>query len=363
MNQKNAYEISATSSIETADFNLFVSQTEDYPSLKAHDWYSVELGENSLQLSTNEEAMFLFICVANDSSNSISCILDVKISKGGDTDEPMEEVLDHIDEVQCVNCRVWIGKSKIPLHSAFCERKNAFCEICEKVLLKTDFAEHWHCTDCPDSKVHLALFNIQIARHVSGKDKHLRMIHTHIDCDCGLQFPLPEYSIHKRMDCTESVVECRFCHLLRKVYNHILTFYIKKRGALSSSAKDLILGSGLNEHESECGARTIDCFQCGKAIQLKDVSHHMSGHKHQKIFKDRQKPTFTGCPNAACSNHLPTQKNTLSLCQSCFNPFWSSRDDPGLKKLQQRIVEQVHKQLTIGCDFTSCSNEVSLYNI
>jgi hypothetical protein len=180
------------------------------------------------------------------------------------------------------------------------------------------------------------------------------MIHTPIICECGLSASLQEYSIHKKMDCPESLIECRFCHLLRK------------RGALSKSAKDLILGSGLNEHESECGARTIDCAKCGKAIQLKDVALHMGislililgGHAQQKLFEDRKSPTFKMCPNSACSNHLPTQKNILGLCQQCFNPFWSSRDDPGFKKLQQRIVEAVHNQLTVGCVYASCFNEV-----
>jgi hypothetical protein len=137
---------------DTADFNLFVSQTEEYPSLMAHDWFSVEMGENSIQLSTNEEASFLFICIANDSSISISCVLDVKIVQGIN-DESMDVVSDHTDEIQCNNCRVWINKGKSALHSAFCERKNAFCEVCEKVLLKTDLPEHWHCSHCPDSKV------------------------------------------------------------------------------------------------------------------------------------------------------------------------------------------------------------------
>ena len=43
---------------------------------------------------------------------------------------------------KCKNCRQDILKDKMFLHEGFCIRNNVFCEHCEKVFLKKDYAEH-----------------------------------------------------------------------------------------------------------------------------------------------------------------------------------------------------------------------------
>ena len=44
--------------------------------------------------------------------------------------------------IKCKNCRQDILKDKMFLHEGFCIRNNVFCEHCEKVFLKKDYAEH-----------------------------------------------------------------------------------------------------------------------------------------------------------------------------------------------------------------------------
>ena len=44
--------------------------------------------------------------------------------------------------VICKNCRQEIRADKMFLHEGFCERNNVFCEHCERVYLKEDYAKH-----------------------------------------------------------------------------------------------------------------------------------------------------------------------------------------------------------------------------
>jgi phage FluMu protein Com len=138
----------------------------------------------------------------------------------------------------------------LPRHEAFCERNNIHCTKCNRVFLKTEYSQHWHCTeeDC--------LFVDQVTR----SRKHLDMIHTPLDCSCGIQLLLPQIATHKKTSCPSRYIICRYCHLLVQA------------GEKSTNAKDLMLGLNVGEHESTCGGRTIQCVKCSKNVQLKGIN-------------------------------------------------------------------------------------------
>lgn len=50
----------------------------------------------------------------------------------------------------------------------------------------------------------------------------------------------------------------------------------------------------------------------------------------------------------------------MSLCPSCFRPFYSSRHDPGNAKLYQSLIGAYHLQLMQGCGKEHCVNPYCL---
>ena len=49
--------------------------------------------------------------------------------------------------VKCKNCRQEIEAEKMFLHEGFCHRNNVFCDHCQKVFLKKDYANHLKSTE------------------------------------------------------------------------------------------------------------------------------------------------------------------------------------------------------------------------
>jgi hypothetical protein len=91
----------------------------------------------------------------------------------------------------------------------------------------------------------------------------MKLNHTPQPCsDCNISLPMSELASHRLKQCPDRLIICRFCHLRVKA------------GPLSKLGKDLLLGGGITEHESECGSRTIGCVKCGQNVQLKDVQIH-----------------------------------------------------------------------------------------
>lgn len=49
---------------------------------------------------------------------------------------------------RCPNCHAYIPLTTFERHLLFCQRNNVLCEICGKILKKTDKDNHIHCDIC-----------------------------------------------------------------------------------------------------------------------------------------------------------------------------------------------------------------------
>ncbi|KAJ1569797.1 hypothetical protein HK096_001412 [Nowakowskiella sp. JEL0078] len=249
-----------------------------------------------------------------------------------------------VDYERCGNCRQWIPTRTLNMHKAFCERNNKACLICGLVMKKEDFPNHWHCGLC------------STITNLENKTKHLQMVHSPISCTCGEELFLESVPDHRKKICPDRLIICRFCHLLVKA------------GPISREVRDIYYGSDdksstvipLTEHESECGARTIQCTNCKQQVQLKMVKFHMNVHK---IQRRNQKPPVL-CSNKNCSKLLSggrasgnNTENVMELCSSCYTPFWSSRYDQRNQKLIGKVAEKYQNQMTNGCEKDWCFNK------
>jgi hypothetical protein len=331
--------------VQEGDCNIFVSDTNENPSILDHRFYSLEQGARTLSIQLDpaeNQSPFLYIAIESYPIGSVvvysmilkgskdsSSITPAKSSSSPQATDPTMEL--------CKNCHNMIPLRSIQMHTAFCLRNNIFCSPCSRVFLKADFENHWHCEQCPKFGP------------ISEKAKHMSLLHSSLRCSCGESLVPPQVSKHKQFDCMDRFIICRFCHLLVKA------------GPFSRTAKDLILGCtpGLTEHESVCGSRTITCIKCNKSIQLKDISIHAQTHELQK---QQQPLPFDLCRNVICGNAQNSSFiNNLKLCQSCYRPFYSPTYDPTNQKMAQKFVQVYHQQLTKGCSTDHCINPVSYF--
>ncbi|KAI9240252.1 MAG: ubiquitin fusion degradation protein UFD1-domain-containing protein [Podila humilis] len=203
---------------------------------------------------------------------------------------------------------------------------NENCDKCGQVMKKEDAVNHFHCNHCD--------------KHgdISEKNKHMEIYHGWYQCSCGSfeSARLPDLALHRRTDCSERFIICRYCHTL------------VQQGALSSNARDRI--RGLHAHESYCGDRTIQCQKCTQMVSLKDVQVHAKNHEYQR--QNQSTPKL--CTNQNCVRNRST--NILGLCQLCFGPYWVPTEDPKHQKLAQRLARKYHSQLMAGCGNSWCRN-------
>lgn len=107
---------------------------------------------------------------------------------------------------QCSNCKAWIPERTRMLHEGFCQRNNILCpQGCGRVLKKgsEEAEEHWHCSRCG------------MIGSIKDKKKHDEYHHTPKTCTCGEQTfdSYNELARHRRTDCPERLITCRFCHV------------------------------------------------------------------------------------------------------------------------------------------------------
>ncbi|TPX32284.1 hypothetical protein SmJEL517_g04577 [Synchytrium microbalum] len=330
----------------SGDIDVFISMQQARPSELDHDYYNVESKSSSSThiSSSNMDPSLPMIYSGIRSASNVEAKYSLTIRPTNEAPAPRAQVdvfampVDepplNDDETTCSNCLQRIPKRTITMHEAFCLRNNAYCGRCKKVFKKGDYASHWHCDEC------------DMAGNISEMDKHMSRIHTPLSCTCGKSLTLPELAQHKRESCPDRYIICKYCHLRLKA------------GPPSTSVKDWTLGLQLSQHESECGARTIECVTCKKPVQLKEVTSHMKIHDLEKRAMVMSGPTIKLCSNVECSNSVSEQyPNTLKLCQSCFAPFWSPRLDEGNKRLAQKLLETYHNQMTRGCGRSHCLNQ------
>lgn len=168
-------------------------------------------------------------------------------------------------------------------------------------------------------------------------------MHRLITCHCGIELFMPDMTLHRKAECPKRLIICRYCHVL------------VESGPLSNLAQDLLQqGPPITQHESECGSRTIQCINCSKSVQLKDVAIHMKMHEVEKANK--QLP-FQRCTNQQCCRSID-HGNGMRLCRICFGPLYVSQYDPDGKKRAQRLVHRYFQQLSNGCGRSTCQNQV-----
>lgn len=288
---------------------------------------------NYMQKHAEDDSCFLYVVpFAWEHSASVSITVDqASLAKRQRTDDIPVDVL------QCLNCRKDIEKSKLPLHEAFCSRNNVRCS-CGQVFTKEIPHTHWHCDTCTP---------IVQGDTMLAKFKHNKLFHSPPyeceKCNDHLQFPnfVDLIQNHKADTCPSKLHECMFCHLVLPQEE--------------ATYEDNF--SGLTHHESQCGNKTTECFQCGKVVKTRDLATHMRIHYLDKVELNTE--TVNKCTNSNCVNVFVNVglSNDLGLCDSCFGPLYASVNDPNNMKLQSRIERKYMIQLTKGCGNSWCSNQ------
>lgn len=234
----------------------------------------------------------------------------------------------------CSNCGKVIA-GNMALHEAFCLRNNVRCS-CGEVFRKEIPGTHWHCDQC---SVHgnSALF----------RSKHVKLFHSGpYKCQCGDAHEYADFiqlvQQHKAAGCPARLHECMFCHLI--VPQEQATY------------EDNF--ANLTHHESLCGNKTTECYQCGKVLRNKDLASHMKMHYLDKV--ERSTETLLRCANETCVSVFARESdvtNDLGLCDACFGPLYLTVHDPTRSKLQSRIERRYMLQLTKGCGHAWCTND------
>ncbi|KAJ1947221.1 hypothetical protein GGF37_000609 [Kickxella alabastrina] len=240
------------------------------------------------------------------------------------TDDSLQDGL-----AECSNCGARVPEPRLAMHRIVCERHNVKCNYCSRIFKRNsaELTDHWHCGLCEASGV------------LSDEPKHTAFFHTPAECTCGsAQESLAELAKHRRTNCAERLIECRYCH------TH------EPQGELSTAAQDRL--EGLRTHEAYCGSRSIVCAQCKAYVAIRQVSVHMRLHEaRERERRANMKP----CTNKECTRER-NPGNDLGLCAACFGPFYTGQYDPTREKLLRRLARSLHTQLTRGCGHESCRN-------
>lgn len=200
---------------QSGDVDIVVSSTDNKPTLDNHEWADLTSDrEKKLVIDTNSKPLDkLYIGFHGYAQQETS--VDGIVVTIGSGDEPMEvddEEGDRAGKVQCDNCHQWVLERTMMLHEGFCRRNNVVCEWgCGKVFKKDsdEFQEHWHCEQC------------DYVGAKSDKEKHDEYFHTEKKCGCQ-QFSITSYTAlaeHRRTDCPEKLILCRFCHVSTTLIN------------------------------------------------------------------------------------------------------------------------------------------------
>lgn len=236
--------------------------------------------------------------------------------------------------VQCPNCLKQIP-GNLQLHEVACFRKKK-C-TCGELFNGPIPSTHWHCDVCGPS-VH--------GNSTLHKMKHQKIYHQQpYQCDqChstrAYASLIELVTTHRATTCPQKLHECIFCHM------------ILPQG--EETYQDRF--HNLTHHESDCGNKTTECFQCGKVVKTRDMASHAQMHYMDKV--EQQAHPIQHCSNQVCvaifENTTPS--NDLGLCDSCYRPLYASVYDPTHLKLQNRIERKYVMQLTRGCGNEWCDN-------
>ncbi|KAJ2453300.1 hypothetical protein EV183_002357 [Coemansia sp. RSA 2336] len=233
-------------------------------------------------------------------------------------------------EKTCENCGSNIPLARFTMHQAVCERHNIKCPHCARVFKRgsDEYKQHWHCEICNQ------------AGEQSDQEKHMYFYHQPQTCSCNLACSYEsrvELAAHRRTDCPERLIECRYCHI------------VVPQGPPAASLEAKLQSQ--HEHEWDCGNRSIPCAKCKAYVGIRQVQTHMKLHEmKEQIARANMVP----CANRECTRERAD--NPLGLCGICFGPLYSGQYDPDNQKLLKRLARNLHVQLINGCGSKQCRN-------
>jgi hypothetical protein len=217
------YELILTPTL--GDSDLFVDTLVELPSLQDHEYRNVDPGISRIELKGLENP-FIFIAVRAFTDTKYELRALAFKSNPNPKPESMAPDTQSVTSVSmstttktCEYCGKDIPDANYQTHSLFCQRNNIICQKCKKAVKRNEINDHWDCDACDFSgtKIHEA--------------KHMFMNHTEFPCSCGQVFTVPQLSGHRKNDCPDRYIICRFCHLRVRA------------GQFSKTGKDLFLGN------------------------------------------------------------------------------------------------------------------------
>ncbi|CAI5536421.1 unnamed protein product [Closterium sp. Naga37s-1] len=137
-------------------------------------------------------------------------------SSGGDA---AAAVTPPADQSRCANCRQLIATRTLPLHEAYCSRHNVVCPHpgCSVVLRRADLEaggeHHQHCGECGE-----------VFGGRKEREKHERVRHGEMVCECGLVGKATDVHHHRRTACPHRPILCRFCAAVVPVHTTLMPF-------------------------------------------------------------------------------------------------------------------------------------------
>lgn len=109
------------------------------------------------------------------------------------------EALPEAGYTKCPSCGQTVPASSAVLHEAYCWRHNLVCPFpgCGLVLRKEEMRNHVHCENC--------------GKGLAGGEleKHVRVQHTPLKCECGAELVMEEMVRHRAEECPLRSIVCR----------------------------------------------------------------------------------------------------------------------------------------------------------
>lgn len=314
-----------------ADVDLLVTMGDDRPTLDSSVWSNLNSRNQKIieVESTNaaiESGNNLRISLLSSLPARYTLLVTQSRVFAGDENPSIGE-----DETKCQNCLAVVPKRSLVLHERHCQRNNSRCPHadCNFIFRRGLDTNHWHCTTCGHAGE-------------GSLDLHMTRFHpsSPIICECQHSCPdVPSLAHHRATYCPEKSIICQFCHLR-----------VSQGDASDLSYQDR--AQHFTSHESSCGSRTTECDTCHGLVKLKDLSTHLKIHGSQRL--QHRIPEI-------CSNQNCVQKrgsNSMSLCDECFGPLYSTQEDQDGSKLIARIKRRYATQLVSGCRHTYCNNRL-----
>ena len=126
-----------------------------------------------------------------------------------------------LHSAQCARMN-WVPQLADYAHSLFAllwpciELIGQVCQVCKVVLPMQEQASHVHCPHCPlvqQSEAALVKHVQMVAPRciLLSCDKSAFQVHDTISCSCGIRTTMDQMLHHKKHECSQRHVVCRFC--------------------------------------------------------------------------------------------------------------------------------------------------------